>query len=265
VRQILLWLALPALLSGQPDARALVRQSIQHGAASWKKSFDYSCIKEDIDRQFGSDGKVKSVDDDVYRMVPAGYNTSFELHIKHDGEPVPASDLKDQKAKLAALEAESPEQKRKRFEKLRSQRSYMAEVPEAFNFKIIGSEDLPTGPAWVIEATPRPGYIPKSRYAHFFASMRGKLWIDKKDLQWVKADAVAMDTVSFGFFIARLSKGSHIVLEQMRLPDDDWVAKSITARAHARLLFFFTKNFEEDITYRDYRWGGNAVTADRSR
>ncbi len=35
----------------------------------------------------------------------------------------------------------------------------------------------------------------------------GKLWIDKEDLQWVKADAEAKDTVSIGWFVARVGRG----------------------------------------------------------
>jgi hypothetical protein len=58
--------------------------------------------------------------------------------------------------------------------------------------------------------------------------------------------------VSFGLFIARLSKGSHIYLEQMRLPNGDWVPKSLEAKAEARTFLFFEHNFEQDITYNNY-------------
>ena len=245
------------MLLAQPDARELVRQSIKNGEASWRQSFAYACIKDDIDRAYDPSGKVKSVDDDVYRIVPLGYATSFEMHVKHDNEPVPASTLAQEKKNLAAREAESPAEKTRRFEKLKAQRSYMEEVPDAFDFKITGTQNLPTGPAWVITATPHPGYQARSRYAHMFPCMRGTLWIDKKDVQWVKADALATDTVAFGFFIARLAKGSHIVLEQMKLPDGSWVPKRIMARAHARMFVFWNHNFEEDITYSHYQLPAN--------
>jgi hypothetical protein len=86
-----------------------------------------------------------------------------------------------------------------------------------------------------------------------FRAMSGTLWIDNKDVEWVKADAVAIDTVAFGFFIARLAKGSHIVLEQLKLPNGSWVAKHIEAKASARTFLLFNHNFEEDITYSNYR------------
>ena len=93
--------------------------------------------------------------------------------------------------------------------------------------------------------------------------MRGTLWIDKKDVQWVKADAVAEDTVAFGFFIARLARGSHIVLQQKRLPDGSWVPARIEARASARIFLFFNHNFEEVITYSGYRLDNALASAAR--
>ena len=243
--------ALP--LGAQPNARELVRQSIRNGEQSWRESFNYFCTKEDVTRELGSSGNVKSVDNNVYDVIPLGYSTSFDLLVKHDNEPILAAQRAREQKDLNRLRGESPGEKRARFDRAESDRSYMLEVPDAFDFRITGTANLPTGPAWVVVATPHPGYQPKSRYARMFHAMQGTLWIDQKDLQWVKADAVAMSTVSFGFFIARLYKGSHIVLEQQKLPDGDWVAKSIQARASARLLLFFSHHFEEDITYSDYR------------
>ena len=241
-----------ATLFAQANPRDLVRESIRNGEQSWRRSFDYYCIKRDVDREFDSGHRVKSVSDDVYEVIPLGFSTSFDKLIRHNNEPVSRDRRLKAEEELRARQQEAPDAKRRRFDKQLSERSYMKEVADAFDFRITGEEQLPTGPAWVLEATPRPGYQPRSRYAHMFPKMRGRLWIDKKDRQWVKADAVAADTVTFGFFIARLAKGSHIRIEQMRLPDGDWVAKRITAAASARTFVFFNHNFEEDITYSDY-------------
>jgi len=244
---------LAQLLPAQPDPRALVRQSIHNGEESWRQSFGYYCVKHEVDRQFDSAGHPKNMGDDVFDIVPLGYGASFEQHVQHDGEPLLAEERLKIEKELQHKRAESPGQKRRHFEKELAERSYMKEVPDAFDFKIKGEENLPTGRAWVIEATPHPEYEPKSRYAHMFLKMRGTLWIDQKDLQWVKADAVAMETVTFGLFLARLAKGSHIILEQMKLPDGAWVPKSITARAEARTFLVFNHNFEEEVAYSNYR------------
>lgn len=246
-------LASAALLVAQPDPRSLVRQSVHNGERAWRESLDYYCIENDLDKEFNSEGAVRSVSDDLYDVIPVGYGNFFEELVQHDHEPIPAADLAREQADLASLSGESRADKERRFHKLLADRSYMLEVPDAFDFTIVGTENLPTGPAWVLEAVPRPSFVPRSRYAHMFHAMRGKLWIDQKDLQWVKAEAVAMQDVSFGFFIARLSKGSHITIEQMKLPDGVWVPKLIEARASARTFVFFNHNFEEQISYSDYR------------
>jgi hypothetical protein len=254
-------LACAAALLAQPDPRELVRQSIRNGERSWRQSFDYFCVKHDVDRQLDSAGHTRTSSDDVYDEIPLGNHTSYEELVEHDNEPVPRVQLAKEERELARLRAESPQEKQHRFDKLVADRSYMLEVPDAFNFRIVGEQNLPTGPAWVLDATPRPGYQPRSRYGRMFHAMRGRLWIDKKDVQWVKADAEAMSDVSFGFFVARLSKGSHIILEQTRLPDGSWVPKAIQARAYARVFVFFTHNFEEDISYSDYRRSAPTVAA----
>ena len=207
-----------------------------------------------------SAGRLKSSAVDVYDIIPLGYGAFFEQQVEHDGEPLPAEERLKIARELEKRRSESPAQKRHRFEKELAERSYLEEVPDAFDFRIAGEANLPTGPAWVVEATPRPGYAAKSRYAHFFPKMHGTLWIDKKDLQWVKADAVATDTVTFGLFLARLAKGSHIILEQTRLPDGAWVPHALSARAEARTFLLFDHNFDENITYSDYR-KAEALTA----
>ncbi len=86
----------------------------------------------------------------------------------------------------------------------------MLEVADAFDFTLVGVEDFPTGPPGCWRRCPVPATFPVPLRA-CVSAMRGKLWIDQKDLQWVKAEAVATQDVSFGFFVARLSQGSRIV------------------------------------------------------
>jgi len=263
MRLVAIVFASSAALLAQPDPRELVRQSIANGEQSWRRSFDYACVKLDVTRQLDAEGHVREADEDVYDEIPLGNHTSFEELVRHDNEPVARVDLAKEERDLARLRAESPEERARRFGKLAAERSYMLEVPNAFDFRIVGEQNLATGPAWVLDAVPHPGYQPQSRYAHMFHAMRGRLWIDKHDVQWVKADAVAMSDVSFGFFVARLAKGSHIQIEQMKLPDGSWVPKLIRARASARLFLFFNRNFEESISYSNYRKPGPAVAATR--
>lgn len=252
-----------AALAAPPDARDIVRRSIHNGEQSWRKSFDYSCVEHEIERQLDASGRVVKKSDDVADVIALGYGTSFEMPVQHDGEPVAAAVREKAGAELARRRAESPAQKRRRFAKEESERAYMKEVADAFDFRITGEANLPTGKAWVIEARPRAGFTPRTRYGRMFRAMRGTLWVDQRDLEWVKADAVAEAPVSFAFFIARLAQGSHIVLEQMRLPDGTWVPKHVAARASATTFLFFHHRFDDDITYSGYRKAEMAMAPPR--
>lgn len=253
MRYLLIALSCGSALLAEVNARDIVRQSIVNGAKAWRELRTYSCTKLDIDKEFDATGRLKSTDRDLYRIAPIA-GDAFEEHIRHDGQPLRGDARQKQQLELEKRERETPAQRAARMAREDRERSYYNEIPDAFNFKIIGEETLPTGPAWVVQATPRPGFQPRSRYAQVFPKMRGKLWIDKKDLQWVKADAVATKTVRFGWFIASLAKGSHIVIEQRRLPDGTWVPVRLDAKASAR-TFFSNHHFEEEITYSDYRKG----------
>jgi hypothetical protein len=254
VRSVLVIFTLSACCpAGQVDPRELVRQSIQNGQQSLKVAAEYACTKQVVERQFDTTGAEKSAAEDEFSIIPLGYGASFEEPSKHNGAAVSAEVRQRAEKELDKMRNETPAAKQRRFEKDLAERAYMNEVPDAFDFRITRTEDLPTGPTWVVEATPRPGYEPESRYARVFAKMRGTLWIDQKDIQWVKADAVAVENVSFGLVIARLSKGSHILLEQVKLPSGDWLPKSLSAKAGARLFMLFAHNFEENITYNNYR------------
>jgi hypothetical protein len=94
-----------------------------------------------------SGGRVRSADRDLYRVAPIG-GDSFEDDVEHDGEPL-----------------RGEERQKQQFELQKRERSYYKEISDAFEFKILGEETLPTSPAWVLEATPRLGFQPRSRYA----------------------------------------------------------------------------------------------------
>jgi hypothetical protein len=267
MRPVRYFLVIPTLsvycAAGQVDPRELVKQSIENGQQSWKIAAEYACTKQIVEKQLDATGTEKSATEDEFSVIPLGYGAFVEQLSKHNGEAVPVEVRQRAEKELEKMRAEPPALKQRRFEKALAERAYMNEVPDAFDFRITGTENLPTGLAWVVEAIPRPDYEPKSRYARVFAKMRGTLWIDQKDRQWVKADALAIDNVSFGLVIARLAKGSHILLEQEKLRSGDWVPKSLQAKAAARLFMLFPHNFEENITYNNYRRGASVEAAAR--
>jgi hypothetical protein len=86
-----------------------------------------------------------------------------------------------------------------------------------------------------------------------FSKVEGKLWVDKQDFGWIKVDGQVTQSFSMGLILARVERGSHIILEQTCLGDAVWVPKRIEVRATARILFLKSLGFERILTYSDYR------------
>jgi hypothetical protein len=56
-----------------------------------------------------------------------------------------------------------------------------------------------------------------------------------------------------GLFVARVQRGSHIVLEQTCLGDAIWAPKRLEVRASAKILLLKSLELDRILTYSDYR------------
>ncbi len=129
----------------------------------------------------------------------------------------------------------------------------MREIADAYNFTLVGTELVGGREAWVIDGEPRPGFVPQMKESKFLPKFRGRVWIDKSDLQLSKLDVECLDTISWGLFLARFHKGSRFMLEQIRVNEEVWLPRQLTAKIDVRLALL--KNFNVDVeqTFRDYK------------
>jgi hypothetical protein len=102
---------------------------------------------------------------------------------------------------------------------------------------------------YVIEATPRQRYRPRSRTGKVLAHLQGKLWVDKQDYHLVKADVEVVDTISVGLFLVRLVQGSRATFEQIRVSDEVWRPRQVRASVSARLGLLKVLHIEQEISY----------------
>ena len=124
---------------------------------------------------------------------------------------------------------------------------------DAYNFRLRVIEEFDGRQAYVIDDEPRPDFQPHHKDAKLLTKFRFRVWIDKEEKQWVELEAECIDTVSWGVFVARIHKGSRIVIETTRVNDEVWLPKHVDIKVDARLAL--VKNFNEDIdlTFRDYK------------
>jgi hypothetical protein len=240
--------------------RALLRRAEEKDMANDKKQRDYTYIERKEERALDGRGGVKKVESRTSEILEI-YGEEVERLTAKDDKPLSVAEAKKEDEKIQKIidkrKNESEENRRKRLEKeekaREEDRKFVLEIADAFNFRLIGSEAIDGRDAWVLECEPRPGYEPKQRGAKLLSKFKGRIWIDKADTQWVKLDITAIDTVSIGFVLARIHKGTRVLIEMTRVNDEVWLPKHLLAHFDARIALF--KNYDEDVdqTYRDYK------------
>jgi hypothetical protein len=132
-------------------------------------------------------------------------------------------------------------------------RKFVREVSDAYTFRLSGIANLDGRETYVIEAEPRPDFQPHSKEAKILPKFRFRAWIDKEESQWVKLDAECIDTVSLGWFLARIHKGSRLLIDQTRVNDEVWLPRHVAVKVDVRVALLKNLNIEADVTYRDYK------------
>jgi hypothetical protein len=234
------------------DARQIVGQSVAATERSWQARNHYIYIERDEDRRLDSLGKVKSENIDVTRMILVN-GARFEQLMEHNGQLPSAKEQKKIDEDLDKLRHETPAEQTARVRKDQENRSFLRDMLEAFDFQLVGEEIVGGSPAYVFKATPHPGYHAHGKYGKMFSKVEGKLWVDKKDFGWVKVDGEVTQSFSMGLFVARVQRGSHIILEQTCVGDGVWVPRRLEVRASARIFFVKSLAIERILSYSDYR------------
>ena len=244
--------------------RDLLRRAEEKDLENEKRLRDYTYIeraeRHKLNGRGGEPGEARKIDSRTWEILEIYGEPVARLTAKDD-KTLSADEAKKEDDKIQKIidkrKNESENDRRKRLEKeekgREEGRKFVLEIADAFNFRLLGSEALDGRDAWVLQGEPRPGYEPKSRDARMLSKFKGRVWIDKTDAQWVKLDITAIDTISFGFVLARVHKGTHILFEQIRVNDEVWLPKQVEIHLDARVALF--KAYDEDIelTFHDYR------------
>ncbi len=251
--------ALVAALHAQ-DAAEIVRRSIATEDRTIELSRDYGHRQRQEIRETDSAGKLRKTSSDTYETIILE-GSPYRRHIAHNDKPLPPNEQakEDEKFRRAAEERkkESPEQRKARIadwdRRRRREREPYREVPKAFDLRVAGEEPIGGNPAWVIEATPKPGYRPVSNATRFFPKVKGRVWIAKPDYQVLKMDVESLDTISFGGFLVRMAKGSHISLDAAHVNNELWLPSRVVLRGSVRIALIKVIRGEVDFTLTDYR------------
>jgi hypothetical protein len=207
--------------------RELLRRAEEKDIENDKQQRDYTYVERQEAHKLDGHGAVKKIESRTSEVLEIYGEPVARLTAKDD-KPLPANEAKKEDEKIQKIidkrknESEADRRKRvEREEKSREEdRKFVLEIADAFTFRLVGSEVLDGRDAWVLEGEPRPGYEPKRRDARILSKFKGRVWIDKAEAQWVKLDITAIDTISVGFVLARIHKGTRVLIELTRVNDE---------------------------------------------
>jgi hypothetical protein len=243
-----------------PDVRQIVDSSIAATQRHWQARLRYTYVERDEDRRLDMEGHVKSDHVDVSRTILVN-GVPFEQLVEHNGQRPLEEEERKEKEKLDKLKRETAEQRAERIRNEEEENtSLVREVPKAFDFQLVGEEVVNGRPAYVLQATPHPGYQPQGKYGKMFSKVEGKLWVDKQDLGWIKTDGQVIQPFSLGLFLVRVLRSSHITMEQTRLDDGIWMPERIEVRAAAKIFFVKSLVIDRVLTYSEYMLRQAAVS-----
>jgi len=251
----LLALSISYLVYAQ-DATDIIRRSVERDATNFERFKNYTFLERVEERRYGRTGNLSSKEIQTNEFMVLGGRPYGKL-VERDDKPLPAKEARKEQEKVekeaAKRQRESASDKAKEDKDRAEERRYLREVPEAFVLTLQGTEQIGGRPVWIIGAQPKPGYKPKLKRAEMLAHLRGKIWVDQADYQWVKAEVAVIDPISFGLGLVKLASGAVLNFDQVRLNDEVWLPAHISVRAEARLVYLRKLREELDITYRDYQ------------
>ncbi|MBZ5621933.1 MAG: hypothetical protein LAQ69_24885 [Acidobacteriia bacterium] len=259
MRSLILIVCLPAVLAAQ-DARQIVVRAVEMDRKDAEIARNYTFLQREVDSDLDSSGKPKKTQIRTFD-VTLQEGSPYRRLVARNDQPLSPAEQKQEEEKLQkGIEQRRKETQAQRDSRIADwrrrqerQREPLRELPDAFDFRLNGEEALNGGEVYVIDGTPKPGYKPRSVSTSFLPKVKLRLWIDKRDYQWVKVEMESLDTITFGGFLVRLAKGGHLMMEQTRVNGEVWLPKHVTLEASARLIL--VKGFHKslDFTFSDYK------------
>jgi hypothetical protein len=248
----------PALSSEQ--IHELIRQVAEKDQENDKKQRDYTYVQREEEHKRNGKGDLQSTEIRTYDVMML-YGEQVRRLVNEDDKTLSEKEAAKEEDKIQKLidkrKSETEEDRRKRLEKEEKEREddrkFVGEVADAYNFRLVSLESLNGRETYVIDADPRPGFEPRLKDAKMLPNFRFRVWIDRAESQWVKLDVQCIETASFGWILARVHKGSNIVIELSRVNEDVWLPRHVALKLDARIALFKGLNIDEDVTYRDYQ------------
>ena len=168
------------------QTREIIRRSAQATQADWDRAPGFDFCELDKTKTGSRTSAVLMIEGSPYNRV-----------VRANGVDLPPAQEAAEQKRLASTiqqrQRETSDERAKRTaqyqKERRGDRMLLEQLTEAMNFTFVGQEVVDSRPVDTFEASPRPGYVPKSMEMQVLPGMKGKLWIDPTSFRWVKVQA----------------------------------------------------------------------------
>lgn len=234
---------------------------------NFERAQKYTATQREVLKHLDKNGNVKSTEIKTYD-INYYFGEFYPRLVQIDDKPLSEKDQKKEDEKLekflAKRRKESEEEREKRLakqEKKRKEgRAYVRDVVNAYDFHLLGDDKISGEDTWVIEATPRPDFQPTQPHADILKKIKGRIWIEKKDFNYVKVEAETIDTVSFGLFLFRIHPGSRFVIETTHVNNELWAIKRFYVNGSARIALLKNETAEQEDVFSNYKKFSTSIT-----
>jgi hypothetical protein len=256
-----------AKLPPTTDVKEIVRRAVVGDHHNFERAQKYTCVQRQVVKELDKHGNVKSTEIKTYD-VNYYFGEVYPKLIQIDDKPLSEKEQKKEDEKLEKFldkrRNESEEDRQKRLDKDKKEReesrAFVRDVINAYDFRMVGDDKISGSDTWVIEAIPRADFKPTQPHADMLKKIKGRIWIEKKDYNWVKVEAEATDTISFGLFLFRIHPGSHFVLETAHINNEFWALQRLYINGSARIALLKNEIAEQEDVFSNYKKFSSTIT-----
>jgi hypothetical protein len=239
---------------GLPDRETFFREAREALARSQQVWHRYAYKERRTDVHVNPFGRMGTGDTRVIEIRPSpNPQLTYKRVIERNGVPVSKAELDRQDADYRAHVAEvrrraadadgDDERKRAQDELLARRRAQLVinDVLNTLEFDLVRRETREGRPTIVISFAARPDARPATRQGRIAKVFTGHAWVNEASREVIAVEAVAVDDVSFGGFIAKLYEGTRAVLRREQIDPGVWMPTRVHLSGDVRALFRKTK------------------------
>jgi hypothetical protein len=226
----------------------------------------YSFTQKVTKRELGKDGNLRETESETTQL--SFYKGSrIERVIEKNGRPLSANDqekadrdaakqVEEIEKKIAKEDARKVKQNVNGTPSDENRRISIAEVLRASKLLNPRRERFRGRDCVVFDFEPNPAFDMKNAKSmlKFFGKTAGVMWIDEKDKQVARLEAVLFENYNVGGgVLAKLKKGATFMLEKERVGDEIWLPSQTDINLSVRVLLVKGIDVNQVIKSYDYR------------